>query len=408
MGIVKSFNNHPIAHATIIAIETGIGTLSDSIGKFEIKSIELPVWIKVSCIGYAPKTLYVDSTSKNNIEVVMESIPINLPTVVINDTRRKDAICCSPDEIFWDFHISQNSLWLLSKTRSNVLLRVLNLELEEIIKIKLPMRYFTFGNDVYKRLYLLSVDSAYSLNLKEKESIVILNKFTRKKYHEFKNTFEDACGHILYSKVDDIENRYFSFFVSDTLVNTIREFYSYYNKKSRLYSEDFKRELLQRNSYLSSNEIKEMGDIWFPENQAIKEYKQLNWFYNKVILKPAFCPLKSLNDTTYIFNYENDSIMVFDKKGSIIKGLKMTHQVKGAQNNEVLVDEPQKIFYFKYLKGGLVHLKRINLANGSVDFIKRIEKHSFPEKTLVHNNYIYYSCNDIQSGIKMLFREIIH
>lgn len=86
-GVVKNRNNEPVSYASIAVIGTNIGIAANVDGKFQLKLNKGKYKISVSCTGYKPQTLEVDTNNESVLDIVLEEDKGNLSEVVVTSTQ---------------------------------------------------------------------------------------------------------------------------------------------------------------------------------------------------------------------------------------------------------------------------------------------------------------------------------
>ena len=121
--------------------------------------------------------------------------------------------------------------------------------------------------------------------------------------------------------------------------------------------------------------------------------------YNRIRFKPIYCPAIPIEDSIYIFDFQNNNLLKFDNLGhptstcgivfhktGYLKNLAM----KNSWDEKLIVDDATGQCYAQFSSDGIVTLKEIDLNDGKVKREIRLTKHSFPQNVQVFNGEVYY------------------
>ena len=122
-------------------------------------------------------------------------------------------------------------------------------------------------------------------------------------------------------------------------------------------------------------------------------------FYNRIRFKPIYCPAIPIENSIYIFDFQNNNLLKFDflghptstcgidfHKTGYFKNLAM----KNPWDEKLIVDAVTGQCFAQFSSDGIVTLKEIDLYDGKVKREIRLTDHSFPQNIQVYNGEVYY------------------
>ena len=135
------------------------------------------------------------------------------------------------------------------------------------------------------------------------------------------------------------------------------------------------------------------------ETDIVERKLMIKNLYNHIRFKPIYCPAILIEDSIYIFDFQNNNLLKFDNLGhqtstcgidfhktGYLKNLAM----KNAWDEKLIVDDITGKCYAQFSSDGIVTLKGIDLNDGKVKREIRLTKHSFPQNIQVYNGEVYY------------------
>ena len=148
--------------------------------------------------------------------------------------------------------------------------------------------------------------------------------------------------------------------------------------------------------------INYMGDNWIEESKKVRKFIQWEMYIEEILQKPIYSPIFSANDSIYVFDFINGSILVFNNENKIIRQQKIDFfDNKG--NVTIEIDtETEKFYYIKTIKG-FVNIWEINTLSGTLGKHFYINKYLYPEKVRIHYKNVYFLYSDVNFN-KNLFK----
>lgn len=411
-GTVQDQNGLPLATAHIKDISSGITTMSDKDGNFIIKALVLPTKLEATFIGYKSQTLVAkgDDIDKNTntifLNFILELDIVEIPDVVVTAEKKAEKIFDPPQAYLFDYTFFDGNLLLLVSEKGNRKLQLLTSSGQTVSEQPISQSVYEFTYTCQNNLYLLGKDSAYQV-LEKETDFTLANSSSRQTYELrfddcetctdvtcLKKTFEDhAQTQIIYS-------------ADKKSLDKIGIKYKITNKATRAFNEG------AYNNILAQAGVDPMFASTANLN-SINQSRELEceiWFYQKILSKPIYCPLKSINDSLYLFDHVNDEIIVLDNNGDIITERSLLYDDKRKPRlQEILVNEEKSMAYAYYIVNGIGTLKPINLVSGEVEGSITLNEHRFPEHVKASGNYIYYLYKELGYDDKYrLYRQPIN
>jgi hypothetical protein len=139
-------------------------------------------------------------------------------------------------------------------------------------------------------------------------------------------------------------------------------------------------------------------------------YWGMKYFTHSIYYKPAFAPMFSVKKQLYLFDYQCDSLKIFDNEGIAIKNIAIDHdhnEKKRGWSGQLIHDRTRNTVYAVYERGGFYYLNRIDLSTGKLGTEFKLT-HRYTDEIQVQNGYVYYVYRPFESAQKkILWRERI-
>lgn len=122
-------------------------------------------------------------------------------------------------------------------------------------------------------------------------------------------------------------------------------------------------------------------------------------FYNRIRFKPIYCPAIPIENSIYIFDFQNNNLLKYDNLGHQIStcgidfhktGYFKNLEMKNPWDEKLIVDAVTGQCFAQFSSDGIVTLKEIDLYDGKVKREIRLTDHSFPQNIQVYNGEVYY------------------
>ncbi len=395
-----------IPFAGIQNVNAFSGVTANENGVYIFKTT-LPATLKISALGFRTQVKAVNipvNADTLDIDFMLEPEAMELQAVNISAIHKPEEII-EADNLA-DFEFKDNLLWLLYTNRNGDKLRVTDTSGKEIAQDNLQFA----ANNLHKTengfIYSLDQDSVFvsQWDTKNFSSFSVPYASFLKQYlpiaayHDpYYYYMQEGSEHakIAYWYYDNSGKRKILYrFVNEDLYNSNRETYASMDAAKREWE-----------AMGSPNNIAELRSTG-PMRSTDPKFRYKNMMME---IGSIYCPMRIVRDSIYIFNFDIDSIYVFDRNNNYARRMSLTFDLFGLQykNKNILVDEQNRNCYFEYVVNGITHLDRINLDDGGKTNSRSLTDYPFLEKILVSNGYAYFCYLDHGSSIptRKIFRQ---
>lgn len=425
-SVVDVNSKTPLVNASIKIKDKNLGSISNKLGRFYIRSNRLPVVLEISYVGYETQEYTVEFEPLQPITIQMVPKTELLKGVVIT-TEKIDTVYKDRHYSVLDYELRSDGIVLLiyryTLNRSEILFKDYNNN--DIASIKtLPGKPLRLFKDCLDELHLFTKNKSYQIYFGEEK----LKLYPAVDLTEFVQTMQ-YCellhhGKLYYHEQGylDLINIYYSIDTNNlerlnfhTVLDQDKlDFLAYNPENYALLNSSFGPSLSDLQGLASDGEI--LSQI---RNMEVElRFNQMAYF-------PAiYAPMFKLGDSIIIFNHPNSTIEFFNKSDSLIKSTSITyHQTanKDFQNlissiarinkwqEEIYVDQSTKKAYTSFINlNGTKVIKEINLQTGQ---LIRFIKIPFPyvAKIQFHNGFMYYIYKGWgENQKKKLFRQQLY
>ena len=128
-------------------------------------------------------------------------------------------------------------------------------------------------------------------------------------------------------------------------------------------------------------------------------------FTRSIYYEPPYAPIFKMDKYLFLFDYQCDSMKIFDDNGKLLNEKEITHDHndrKTGWKGNILHDRVKNTVYALYEKGGFHYLHRINLTTGELKNPIRLN-HRYAESIQVINGKVYYIYRPFESYQKKYF-----
>ncbi|HET6992667.1 MAG TPA: hypothetical protein VFJ43_15140, partial [Bacteroidia bacterium] len=293
-----------------------------------------------------------------------------------------------------DFEFKNNMLWLLYTNKTGVKLKITDTSGNEITQNNSSLSLTDLHKTENGFVYSFSDDSVVIYQWDTKaftvfsvSSVPFLNEylpvaaFNDPYYYYMKDGSAHAKVTYWYYDQATGKRKILYSFINEDLYTT--------NLQTGASLEQAKQEFATMGS---PNNLTELGSQKYMRSTDPKDrFRNLS-----MCLGSIYCPMKIIRDSIYIFNFDNDSIYVFDKLNKYTRRMPLTFDLFGLQykNKNILVDEEKSGCYFHYVVNGITHLEKINLDNGERMNSQALNDFPFVEKIRICHDYAYFCYYD--------------
>jgi len=434
-----------IGYAAIQNTNTAQGINSDARGFFILKT-RLPISLEAFALGYNTGKKEIEKSDKDTVELnfTLEENAAELRPVTISANHLPQLLEEHPS--LMDFELKNNKLWLVYSVKGGDKIEVVDTGGKHITQTVFKYRFHKdsinqtphgFLYSIYKdSLQLYTIDS-------NKIHVASISLQTYKEHSGDLVAFRNPYYYLIAYSDEDSHIYYICY---DKSTGAKKIFYEYRDTRLLRANVEEKETLLAlqalapaENAPNGNASITNRNDTltnflgFQPDDQTVLQLlKDMNASYGMntamaenalydaknlinshspdpyavddeanaltMLHKKVFSILKIINDSVYVFNFQDNMINVYSPTNSFIRqepfGINL-HAIR-FRKKEILVDETTQECYFKY-KNMLnrTYLEKINLATGRVSY--KIElKFPFIDKVRISGGYAYFSYFNIQ------------
>lgn len=405
-GNVTDISRNPIPYATIQNTATEEGTNSDLKGRYIFKTT-LPATLKVSLIGYETQLEKISpEAGKDTIQInfVLKVDSSELQQVEVSATHEPELLKESASLV--DFDLSKSHLFLLNELRQGDRVVIYDSNAHTIgfspVKFHVDSLKRNERNDIYythdDSLYILyynrdsNLFETFSLSLDVFTSLEPVKAYNPP-YYYYEHPLDLHAG-VTYTAYDSKTKQQkilYTYFDNTILDENIDTYETLEEIESRVHV------LLAG-----------MGSSAAPQVRKLQAHER-NYISMKVCVYSQICVV---NNKVCIFNFDNDTLTVYDSNNVFKQELPMLFDRKkyAISKKEILTDDDKSDCYFKFEKNGITYIQRIDLTTGQPLGIQSI-KFPFIEKLRISKGYAYYTYSntgDNQMFIRHLYRQKIN
>lgn len=368
-----------LAKVNIYINETVKGTTSNDSGYYEIKIDQLPALLVFSSVGYTRRFFNIDTKPKGSLDIPLKRSIHEIPEVEITAKRKPVSITKQLDIYIVDYDFYDDHVILLGhpgKRSKDILLMLMDRMGKPILtqEVKSGVNLY---RDPFNNLHLLASDSAYQLFFDD-NNIQLIHPIAKKKFlqvfPEFLQVYQDKVI-LRQFAFEDQALLYYFYQPADSTIN-------------RIWAQ-------------STAEVFRKVDGWMnririsPSGKSTTSFDLFNAderFIKMAYYAPIFCPLEIVNDTIYVFNFNNGLIETVGPEGYPVKAptLMNFYTFPGWQK-KIYNDVAKNKVYTQYMNKGISTLREIDIHKGDLmDHEIRIPDLPYINKILIHDGFLYF------------------
>lgn len=380
-----------------------------------------------SHIGFERKAVKIDTLSSFAVKdgiysmlVVLEKKPHILPKAVVVENAPHLAYS-NKDIWVSNYKVTNNGLYLIVDNISEHTLILLSHEQDTLSKIKIDDDFENFYEDAFGNIHLYSTDSVYQTFYDgEKLNFIYSNDY--KTFSQVLFPVKVVTDSILITQKYGLlyqEIFYYKVHRRTKEFGLLANLIGSASEAAKFFWIDVRRDAIidrvmaENPMFVDPNNVRFGNDLSFLEqdddvlpNASINEEEIYNntilkHFYNSAYftLTPIYCPIEFINDTIYVFDFENDKLMRFNEDGTFVSESDMTFhrttyfkniRINNPWDNNIIVDKAIGKCYAQFSTDGIVTLKEINLKDGTIHHEIKLSDHYFPTNIQIYNNFVYY------------------
>lgn len=402
-GRVSDQNNKPLEYATIQNTTTLQGASTNAKGYYSFKT-SAPDIFKASLIGY--KTTFGKITAQE----IKDTVIINF-TLQVDSTQIQQVDVAATHEpqliresgSFIDFDISNSDLLLIYEHSHGDQIIAYDSSMHKLPAMQLKYHVEELLRDEHSDIYYTHRDSVYFLYYDSMAHSFEQFSLDKNYYNSFEPVKASNPPYYYYARKAEM-NSGISYIAYNTKNKEQNVFYTYTNPKILLYNEERVEDMFELENLIFS--------LWGISGGVKARGYQGDLRSLSVMDATFYSQIRVINDSIYIFNFNNDSISVFDDQNKLKRMIPIgfSHKKTAISKMEILTDDAKTECYFKYELYGVTYLQKIDLNSGKGLSIQTL-KFPFIEKLRILGNYAYYTYSSgggNEAFIRYLYRQRIN
>ena len=345
-----------------------------------------------SHISYEPKTMKI---SDENMLVVLNSKTNILPEAEI--VENVPHLAYKNKEVWIvDYIVGREGITAITTTGKTSHLLHLGFEQDTLSIRQIDTKYENLFRDVFGNIHLLGPDSAYQV-YSDRETMHLLYGVMREKFDKTFAPIAALTDSVLVTKQAFYYGQEWAFFkVNRNTRKTefLCDIYGESLEMAKNWDIDNRRLGAGQGSMFYSP-IKKSEELEVMEENLLK----------KLMLQEVYVPVLNIDNSIYIFDFQNDAIYIYNNLGDYVDRVEMSfhrgfrNSVNKNWDNHIVYDDATKECYAQFTQDGIVTLKKINLKNGKIEASYVLDSHVFPENIQIHNGIVYYKFIDVRQTI---------
>lgn len=377
--VTDQSTGEPLAKVNIFINETVKGTTTNDSGYYEIKIDQLPALLIFSSVGYTRRFFNIDKKPETNLDIPLLPSLHEIPEVEIIAKRQALAITKDLDIYVTDYEFYDDHILLLGhpgKRSKDVLLSLIDRKGNTILTKKIRDGVNLY-RDPFNNIHLLANDSAYQIYFDEKD-IKLLYPIAKKQFMtvfpEFLKVYQDKVIMRQFA-FEDQALMYYFYNPSDTSV-------------TRIWAQATAEVFREVDGWMSRIRISPTGK----STTTFDLFNTDERFIKMAFYAPIFCPLEIVNDTIYVFNFNNSLIETIGPEGYPVKSpTLMTFYTDPGWQKKIYNDVARNKVYTQYMSKGITTLREIDIHKGMLTENEiRIPDFAFIKKIHIHDGHLYF------------------
>lgn len=392
------------------------GTTTNQQGIFELRVRNLPQILLVTHIAYFGKQLLVTQKQADPLNIQLALKPIDLEEAEITGETYQVFKGKHQEVIDYDF-LDTNILILaynFNRNRHELILTNEDYDtifIQDVSSIKKPTQIV---KDCMANCHLLTRDSTYQIHCSD-EMIVLLYPSPWEKFHKtLGSCLFETYSHLAFegnkgkkTKDEFVTKKQID--LSSTMAPTAQSDWNHFfylvNKKTGKHTV-----LDKTNEWKKTRDAYDHAMFIADDPNTKRSFGDILRFAQMVYFKPAFQTIKYLNDSIYYFNHLESRIDIYSEDLVLRNSIPIQYHKKENWKAVIITDKTKNKAYTVFTRGAKYALAEIDLQDGSVQEVTKIEK-LFPQKIRVNNGHLYFLYQDLNNvwGRKKLFKgKMVH
>lgn len=396
VGLIKDQSTQlPIEGVNVKIKGTSAGAVTNSKGIFELEISKLPTVLQISHVTYYSKQKVVTKSQANSLVIDLTPRMINLDESEILSEKYKvfkgkhqeviDYECMDSNLIILSYNVNKNHHELILTDE-----HFDTINIKDISHLKKPKQLF---KDCTGSCHLLTKDLAYQVYF-DNSSIQLIYPYNLEKLYDlFGNCLFETPYHLAFEggQRNNLDNQYASRDLS--ALPNVGSGNEKWNHIFFLIDKTTKEKTLLDKVFESEKKRSAIEHASFELPESHRTFDEMLRFAEMVFFKPSFQTVKLINDTIYYFNHLKSQIDIYSQDLILVKNINVEYHNQDNWKPVIITDIVKNKAYTIFTRGAKYLLMAINLNDGSVSEITKIDK-LFPEKIMVNNGYLYFLYNN--------------
>jgi hypothetical protein len=385
-------------------------TVSNTNGVFSLSLEHIPTTIHFSHVSYITHQQVISEKQIKNdtvfLDISLKPKVIDLVSVEVS-ANKVEKIHKRPGAII-DFAFYNNDVLLLYKQRNALKLQLLDQYDNVLSEKKLQVKHGQFIKDCMGNTHLLTKDSVFQIVVDSNR--LLFYRFSYKQYEDYlQPCVAMTTKKSFFNQITTKHNQGILYFTVDKTTQEKQPLINIYDKLAEQYARSHYYSIIAY-YYSVTSEISNIIALGLWTGNLIElavDYKLVTMigFYKNFAAKPIYTPIHQLKDSVYLFNYFQDSLLVYDENAMLTRSINISHHHDKGFANQLIVDEENQNIYGKINLNGLSYLKKIDLNTGQFSKTYLLEQNTYPENIKIKNGYAYYLYKERNDTFVRLYRQ---
>jgi hypothetical protein len=386
--------------------------VSNTNGVFSLSLEHIPTTFHFSHVSYITHQQVISEKQIKNdtvfLDISLKPKVTDLVSVEVS-ANKVEKIHKRPGAII-DFAFYNNDVLLLYKQRNTLKLQLLDEYDNVLSEKKLQVKHGQFIKDCMGNTHLLTKDSVFQIVVDSNR--LLFYRFSYKQYEDYlQPCVAMTTKKSFFNQITTKHNQGILYFTVDKTTQEKQPLINIYDKLAEQYARTlYFRIIVYYYSVTDENSnLIELG-VW--DGNLInlthadpKKLVPMVSFYLKMASKPIYTPMHQVRDSVYLFNYFQDSLLVYSENAILTRSINISHHHDKGFAKQLIVDEENQKIYGKINLNGLSYLKKIDLNTGLFSITYLLEQNTYPENIKIKNGYAYYLHKERSETYTRLYRQ---
>ncbi|MFK7785201.1 MAG: hypothetical protein AB8B56_08795 [Crocinitomicaceae bacterium] len=326
-----------------------------------------------------------------------------IENVEIHASKEKEIVFGDSKHYVLDFYVGSKGKFLLLKRRKSYLVCSLDDELNIESHLQLEFKPQKLFADCLGFLHVLSSDSMYQIEIVENK-LIIYETSPISLYHAFfENCITSNRSQLVVKHLEEF-NQTTVFTGINRTNNQRNELYRVEDPMLVHSAQDTYDSLM----FYDPGDLAIMGGIKGYDLEFtyyydfIHHHKQELNFFEQIVTLPDYIPVFSMDDTTVIFDYMNEQVVLLDDGGQVQKA----HPISFDTGRQILFDQGTHQFYAAFIDKGAQVYGHLSTTDFELESETKISKQAHIPKAIIYGDMIYYLGKlSMSDNLNKLFRQ---